>query len=235
VSRHGPRRDDAVVLDALLSLIIPRVCAGCAAPGDLWCVRCVDELEPVGLPRCTRCGAPTRFEVSACRECRDARPAFTSAWAAVAHRGAGATLVRRWKDGGLDLADVAARVIEERRAPPEVDCLCAVPASPARARRRGVDGPRALAHSLAERWEIPYVDRLLVRQRDASPQRGLDQRARRANLRGVFVPRAPAPPRIALIDDVYTTGATADACARALLAGGADHVEAIAFARALRE
>jgi predicted amidophosphoribosyltransferase len=223
------------VLDALLSLIVPRACAGCAAPGSIWCQSCIAELEPVGEPRCARCGAPTRWRVAACRECRAHTPAFATAWAAVAHRGAGATLVRRWKDGGLDLSEVAAGVIEERRVPPDVDCLCAVPPSPARARKRGVDGPAALARELAERWELPLQRDLLVRRRDASPQRGLDQRARRVNLRGVFAPHAAAPPRVALIDDVYTTGATADACARALREGGAGYVEALAFARALRD
>ena len=119
--------------------------------------------------------------------------------------------------------------------PPDVDCLCAVPASPARARRRGVDGPAALARELAARWELPLARDLVARRRDASPQRGLDQRARRLNLRGVFAPGSAAPARVALIDDVYTTGATADACSRALRAGGAGHVEVLAFARALRD
>jgi predicted amidophosphoribosyltransferase len=222
------------VLDALLSLILPRSCAGCGAPGPLWCASCIAELEPVGAPSCARCGAPTRWAVASCRECHGFLPAFSSAWAAVAHRGSGAVLVRRWKDGGLDLADVAARVIEERRVPPDVDCLCAVPASPARARRRGIDGPQALAGALGVRWELPVLGDLICRSRDALPQRGLDQRARRVNLRGVFVPRARAPLRVGLIDDVYTTGATADACARALRAGGAAHIDVVAFARALR-
>ncbi len=223
------------MLDALLSLILPRSCAGCSARGALWCASCLAELEPVGAPSCTRCGAPTRWAVAACRECQAFVPAFSSAWAAVAHRGAGAVLVRRWKDGGLDLADVAAQVIEERRVPPDVDCLCAVPASPARARRRGIDGPGALARALGTRWELPVRCDLLRRSRDALPQRGLDQRARRVNLRGVFASAARAPLRVALIDDVYTTGATADACARALRQGGAVHVEVLAFARALRD
>jgi predicted amidophosphoribosyltransferase len=223
------------VLDELLSLVLPRVCAGCAAPGELWCSSCTAELEPVGTPCCTRCGAPTRWAVPACLECRGTAPAFTSAWAAVAHRGAGALLVRRWKDGGLDLAEVAARVIEERRVPPEVDCLCAVPPSRARARRRGVDGPGALACALAARWELPLRRDLLRRGRDAPAQRGLDQRARPVNLRGAFEAACAVPARVALVDDVYTTGATADACARALRAGGAAHVEVLAFARALRD
>lgn len=223
------------MLDALLSLILPQSCAGCAAPGALWCSSCVAELEPVGTPSCARCGAPTRWPVATCRECQGFLPAFSSAWAAVAHRGVGAVLVRRWKDGGLDLADVAARVIEERRVPPDVDCLCAVPASPGRARRRGIDGPQALARALGARWELPVRDDLLWRSRDALPQRGLDRRTRRVNLRGAFAAGARAPLRVALIDDVYTTGATADACARALRAGGAELIDVLAFARALRE
>jgi predicted amidophosphoribosyltransferase len=223
------------VFDTLLSLILPRACAGCGAPGALWCASCVAELEPVGAPCCTRCGAPTRWAVASCRECQAFVPSFSSAWAAVAHRGAGALLVRRGKDGGLDLADVAAGVIEERRVPPDVDCLCAVPASTRRARQRGIDGPQALARALGARWELPVARDLLRRSRDALPQRGLDQRTRRLNLRGVFVPAGRAPLRVGLIDDVYTTGATADACARALRAGGAEHVDVLAFARALRE
>jgi predicted amidophosphoribosyltransferase len=223
------------VLDALLSLIVPRACAGCRTPGQLWCEACLAELEPVGLPACARCGAPTRFEVASCRECSGWEPAFSTAWAAVAHRGSGAALVHVWKDRGLDLADVAARAIEERRVPPDVDCLCPVPASPGRARARGVDGPTALAEALGARWEIPVAPHLLARARDAPPQRGLDRRARRGNLRGVFTARAPVPARVAIVDDVYTTGATADACARALRRAGARRVDALAFARALRD
>jgi predicted amidophosphoribosyltransferase len=223
------------MLDALLSLIVPRACAGCSAPGPLWCDTCVAELEPVGAPNCGRCGAPTRWEVASCRECQGWSPGFESAWAAIAHRGSGAALVRAWKDRGLELADVAARVIEERRVPPEADCLCAVPASVSRARLRGVDGPTALGLELAGRWEIPFRRGLLVRRRDAPPQRGLDRRERRLNLRDVFASTGPVPARVTLIDDVYTTGATADACARALRACGAEHVQVLAFARALRE
>ncbi|HEY1478383.1 MAG TPA: double zinc ribbon domain-containing protein [Gaiellales bacterium] len=223
------------MLDALLSLIVPRACAGCSAAGPLWCETCVAELEPVGSPSCGRCGAPTRWQLEACRECRGWQPAFDVAWAAVAHRNTGAALVRVWKDRGLDLADVAARVIEERRVPPDVDCLCAVPASGARARRRGVDGPSGLAGALALRWEIPVERDVLTRRRDAPPQRGLSRRERRVNLRDVFACTSGAPARVALIDDVYTTGATADACARALRGAGAEHVEVLTFARALRE
>jgi predicted amidophosphoribosyltransferase len=76
---------------------------------------------------------------------------------------------------------------------------------------------------------------VLRRNRDAPAQRGLDQRARRVNLLGAFEADGAVPARVALIDDVYTTGATADACARALRARGAEHVEVLAFARALRD
>ena len=164
-------------------------------------------------------------------------PSFSSAWAAVAHRGAGAVLVRRWKDGGLDLADVAARVIEERRVPPDVDCLCAgarEPGARAAPRRRRAAGARARARRAlgAPAAARPDPARAATRR----PSAGSTSARAGVNLRGVVrAATARAPLRVALIDDVYTTGATADACARALRAGGAEHVDVLAFARALRD
>ena len=84
---------------------------------------------------------------------------------------------------------------------------------------------------LSAAWELPCL-RLLERTRRGR-QRGSSAVERRA-VRGAFRARGPAPRTVAVIDDVYTTGATAAAAASALRAAGARHVEAIAFARALR-
>src|SRR5262249_57303799 len=104
--------------------------------------------------RCGLCGAPTRWAVARCRECRRMRFHFTQSWSAVAHRGPAAALLRRWKDGGLELSAVAAKtILRQLPAPPVAGAVVvAVPADPARVRWRGVDGPGALAIRLAGAW-----------------------------------------------------------------------------------
>jgi predicted amidophosphoribosyltransferase len=76
---------------------------------------------------------------------------------------------------------------------------------------------------------------VLVRPHERSPQVGLARHDRLANVRDSVTARRPPPAgSLVLVDDVYTTGSTLDACARALLAAGADEVAAVTFARALR-
>src|SRR4051794_10297099 len=144
------------MLQALPSLLIPLRCAACEALGELWCEACWLELERLRGPCCLRCGAPTRWAVGACRECRGRRLAFAQARAAVGHPGAAALLVRAWKDGGLPLAPIAAAAILEARPPPaQGSVLCAVPGVAERVRWRGVDGPSEVATRLAEAWQRP--------------------------------------------------------------------------------
>jgi predicted amidophosphoribosyltransferase len=75
---------------------------------------------------------------------------------------------------------------------------------------------------------------LLLRKRAVPAQRGLSLVERRRNVRGAFRPSGRAPPRVVLVDDVYTSGSTANAAASALRLGGARHVTVITFARAVR-
>ena len=90
-----------------------------------------------------------------------------------------------------------------------------------------------MARELGERWELP-VEPLLRRARAIDRQRGLSLAARRANVRGAFRPAGSAPSAVALVDDVYTSGATGSAAATALRRAGARRVEVVTFARAVR-
>jgi predicted amidophosphoribosyltransferase len=112
-----------------------------------------------------------------------------------------------------------------------VDALTFVPADRSRRLERGHNPAERLALQLATVWELPCLP-LLERTRGGR-QRGRSA-AERRTVRGAFRPIGAAPRTVAVIDDVYTTGATAAATARALRAAGARRVEAIAFARALR-
>ena len=90
-----------------------------------------------------------------------------------------------------------------------------------------------LARALGRDWWLPSEE-LLVRVRGARRQAGLRRDERRANIRGLFATVGRAPPRVALIDDVYTTGATASACASVLRKAGARHVDVVCLSRAVR-
>jgi ComF family protein len=139
--------------------------------------------------------------------------------------------------GAVPVADVMAAEISVR-APPElmVGTLVPVPAHPRRRRRHGFNQAEAIADGLARRTGCDLAD-VLARSGAATPQVGVERRERLANVHGSvrLADRARAPREAILVDDVYTTGGTLDACARVLRAGGARHVGAITFARALKK
>jgi predicted amidophosphoribosyltransferase len=143
-------------------------------------------------------------------------------------------LVRAWKERGRRaLAREAAALVVEVVPCPEVDAVVHVPGDPERARERGSVPPRALARALADIWGFPGADPLR-RARSLPRQRGLGIAERRRNVRGSLVAVGDAPLAVCLVDDVYTSGATADACSAALRRAGARYIEVVTFARAVR-
>jgi predicted amidophosphoribosyltransferase len=218
----------------LLDLVLPRRCAACGEPGDELCPRCSRLLPRLVGPLCARCGAPTAWAVGRCRECAGRRLAFARARAAVAYDDTVRRLVAAWKERGLrHTAELAAAEVAAVVPRPAVAALTFVPPDRDRTLWRGYHPSRALARALGLRWELPVLE-LLVRTRPATRQRGLALAARRRNVAGAFAPRGRAPPRILLVDDVYTSGATANVAASALRKGGARTVEVVTFARAVR-
>ena len=216
----------------MLELLLPQRCVVCGRGGRQLCADCRDELQRIEPPLCARCGAPTAWPVERCRECAGRMLGFASARAAVGYDAAARRLVHAWKERGLRrLAAAAAQIVAERLPPPEVDALTFVPADRGRRLERGHNPAQRLALELAALWELPCLP-LLERTRGGR-QRGSSAVERRT-LRGAFRATSTAPRKVAVIDDVYTTGATAAAAASALRAAGARRVEAIAFARALR-
>jgi predicted amidophosphoribosyltransferase len=116
---------------------------------------------------------------------------------------------------------------------PAVECLVPVPGDPERAWRRGDVPARSLAAELALLWALPVRD-VLVRNRPLPRQRGLSLDARRRNVRGSVDARSSMPPDVCVVDDVYTSGATVDACARACRRAEARRVHVVTLARAVR-
>jgi len=142
--------------------------------------------------------------------------------------------------GRSDVALFVARALAEavegpwaacfRGGPPPV--LVPVPLHPLKMLRRGYNVPALAARALARRLGWQAAPRLLVRVRPGPPQAGLPLAERPARVAGAFrAASAPVPPRIALLDDVVTSGATVAACAAALKAAGARHIVVLAMAR----
>ena len=145
------------------------------------------------------------------------------------------SIVSAWKERGRrDLAPVLAELVADVVARPAVDALVAVPGDRERGRARGHVPAGRLAEALGAVWHVP-VEPLLGRSASTSRrQTGLPRSERRTNVRHAFKALGEAPARIALVDDVYTTGATGSACASELRRAGARHVEVICLARAVR-
>ncbi|MDP9262234.1 MAG: ComF family protein [Actinomycetota bacterium] len=152
-----------------------------------------------------------------------------SARAAVVYDADVRRVVRGWKERGLrGLGAEAARVIAERLPRADVDLVTFVPADGERRLHRGYHPAEQLARSLADTWQLP-CEPLLNRVRRTSRQRGLTLLERRLNVAHAFAAR-PFQGAVLLVDDVYTTGATAHAAASALHT----RVEVVTFARAIR-
>jgi predicted amidophosphoribosyltransferase len=219
---------------AILDLLLPQRCVACGRAGELLCDGCRAQLVLLRGTVCARCGYPTAWPVERCSECAGRRISFSSARAAVAYNEVARALVGAWKERGLRrLGVLAADLVAEVVPRPSATVIAFVPAEPDRVGWRGVDPARDLASALGTRWEVP-VEPLLARTRRARRQRGLARAERRANVRDAFRARGRAPRRLALVDDVQTTGATALAAATALRRAGAAEVHVVAFARVVR-
>ena len=220
----------------LTAALAPPACLACRAPladaGAELCVACRRALPWLAAPRCSRCGLPLPCGA----RCPAREVAFERAWAPLAHDGPARQLVAALKfRGALPVARLMAAQIAAT-APRELldgAVLVPVPLHPARRRARGFDQAALVAGALGARSGLP-VHACLRRRGEATRQLGAGRAARREAAAGQRLSvRGPAPAHALLVDDVHTTGATFDACARALRAAGARRVAAVAYARTL--
>lgn len=209
-------------------------CALCGERSDrsLVCTACERGLPRLG-PCCQRCAVPLPVR-GTCGACLRREAAFDSVEAAFEYRFPVDRLVQRFKFAG-DLAIGAwlARRLAERVATcPRPDLLVVPPLASRSLRSRGFNQAVELARALASRNGPRLARDAILKVRETGAQHSLDARARRANLRGAFAcPRRFAGESIVIVDDVVTTGATADVLAGVLKAAGAGNVRVWAVAR----
>jgi predicted amidophosphoribosyltransferase len=218
----------------ILDVLVPVRCAACGVGERLVCAACRASIRILGPPLCARCGAPVAWPVERCAECSGRRLSFRTARAAVAYEGPARTLVAGWKERGLrSVAAEAAGFVAAVVPRPRVDAIAFVPGDHERTLWRGHATAEQLARATAELWGLPVIA-ALERSGRTPRQRGLSRAARRANVRGSFCCVRAPPRRVALVDDVYTTGATVSAAATELRRAGAREVDVITFARTIR-
>jgi predicted amidophosphoribosyltransferase len=218
----------------VLGVLLPSRCAVCDRVGLSVCDGCDGLLRSLGTTGCAKCGAPGPWPVARCAECAGRRLSFEAARAAIVYDERARALVLAWKEGGRrDLAAWAAGRIVSGIGRPPVDALVAVPGDRDRTLRRGHVTSVGLARELARRWDLPAVS-CLARRPAGERQRGLTREQRSANIRDAFVVRGRVPRALCLVDDVYTTGATAGACSRALGRVGVHSIWVVTLARVVR-
>jgi ComF family protein len=216
-------------------MLAPPACWGCRAPvvaGQVLCPACRAEVRFLRGVCCARCGLP----VPCGRRCPGSGSALDRAWAPVVFEGPARSLVHALKfRAALGVADVMAAQIVAG-APPGLlaspAALVPVPTHAARRRARGFDHADHLARALAVRTGLD-IARCLIRSGAPTRQAGASRAARRAPGRIEVRVGGDPPVSAVLVDDVHTTGATLEACGRALRRAGAYTVCAVAYARAL--
>jgi ComF family protein len=229
----------------VLDLALPPLCPACREPlgedGGL-CATCWSKLSFIAPPYCERLGIPFVYDpgpgILSMQAIADP-PAYTRARAAVRYDAVARELVHAFKYADrLDLAPVMGRWMAQAGAAliADADALVPVPLHWRRLWGRRFNQAAALANVIAQATGVPLEADLLRRTRATPQQVGLARTERAKNVEGAF--RVPAERRTAvkgrrlvLIDDVLTTGATVDTCARALLRAGAADVDVLVFAR----
>lgn len=238
------------LIQPLLRLIFPPQCVACGTvvetPGSL-CPDCWNQIQFLDGPVCAVCGRPFAVDPGAgtvCGTCLARPPAFGRARAVMRYADVSKLPVLALKHADrTELAPALAPwlVRSGRELLETADLIVPVPLFWRRLWRRRYNQAAELARAVSRCSGVPYDPLCLVRRR-ATPSQGdmPSAKARRRNVRGAFqVPEkyrsAVSGRRILLVDDVMTTGATLDACARALLRGGAENVDALALALVSRD
>jgi ComF family protein len=238
-SDAGGRPSAGFALTRVFRRALPQQCAFCAAPcGSLLvCAACSASLPRIDNA-CPRCALPVQGG-AVCGACVARPPPFAAAFAAFAYAFPLDRLLHAFKYGGrLSHADFLAAALGDTAARrpagrPWPDALVALPLAQARQRQRGFDQAAEIARRVARLTGVPIAGGL-HRTRDTPAQAALPWKDRARNVRGAFAADAcVAGRRIAIVDDVMTTGATLASAAGALLHAGARGVEAWAVARTL--
>jgi len=240
----------AGVLRSFIDILFPSICATCSSPVGAssvphFCKSCWSDFSLLPGALCPRCGTPfgspealTHSPAHACRSCREEPPEYDQALAVGQFEGSlrDAIHLFKYRPSRALGRPLGAWMAANVRLQPGIDLLMPVPLHTRRLRERGFNQALLLAHEIGRSHGIPLSFDTLARIRPTRPQVELSGKERVLNVAGAFALRKPGAVEgksVLLVDDVFTTGATLNECARVLKGGGAERVLALTLARAI--
>ncbi len=239
--REATRQHMRNFFASIVSFALPPRCAGCGRIVEadlLFCVECWQSLDLLSGQGCERCGTPTSTGAAICGPCLHRPPDHDGAIAVTVYGELARTISLKLKQGRkIGLAKLIASLMH-RRLPGEQGLLIPVPAHRWRLFRRGFNQSALIARHLSRLSGLPVQLDVLRRARATPMLKGANAQDRARIVRGAFVVDRSLASDIAgrtvfLVDDVYTSGATANACARALKGSGAGKVIVLCWARVI--
>lgn len=241
---HGSITVSKFVVQKIVDFALPPRCPGCGViteTADSFCLPCWQSLQFLGEPCCARCGLPFEYdsgEGAECGACLTEPPFFDRLRAAVAYGEVARAVALKLKYSGRPaVADTLGHFMQRHLSDEEkAAILVPVPLHRWRIWKRGYNQSALIAQSLAKRSGLRLELDAIRRVRPTPPLKGMGRQERALTVKGAFAvdeaARAAVTGRtVILVDDVYTSGATANACARLLKRSGAKTVNIICWAR----
>jgi len=239
--------------NSLSTVLLPATCKLCQSVVEdlrlgVVCQSCWDSVKLIEAPFCSVCGYafPSKAisgEGALCGACRRGLHRFEVARAWAPFQDSVKEIIHQLKYGchpslARPLAVRLARTYEAHRHRLQADWVIPVPLHPARERERGFNQSSEIARHLSRIAGVPLARHWLLRTRPTEVQAGLTRRARRRNVSGAFEMSKSAEVRgrtVLVIDDVFTTGATLNECAKILRQSGAEKISVLTVARVIKD
>jgi len=230
-------------VDSVLDLIFPPICKICGNKLDekrkaCICAECWGKIRIIKPPACVSCGKQLKIEHEIfCGDCSQSRMSFVDNRSAAVYDDVMRAAIHLFKYGdkrklGVVFGEMMAEFIEKDGGLDDIDCIIPVPSFGRK--RRDFNQSALLADYLGKRFDLPVYKDVLFRATDTLPQHGLNRDERIQNVKGAFEIKNKDRIKwavVLLVDDILTTGATADECARALLSADANSVRVFTLAR----
>lgn len=220
----------------ILDILYPRRCPVCGdivqPKGELICPECRNQFSYVAGPTCLRCGKEIlEPEMEYCYDCTTHTRSFDGGVALLNYDRTARESIQGFKYGGRpEYADFYSEALVQRYGEIlrrwRIQAIFPVPVHKSRERMRGYNQAEVLAERMGERLDIPVWKSVLIRNKKTTAQKELNAKARQRNLEQAMAVAGDLRglKRVLLVDDIYTTGSTAEACTKALKRAGVEWV-----------